>query len=126
MRIRTALPASLTLIVAVVLALAPDAHAARSVDGASAPPAARSVSSAAGFEAAVASMRDSGGTITLNPGTYASKMHIGPRSSRRLTISGPLRGRAVVRAIVLCHTQSITIRKVDLQASAQEGRIHTS
>jgi len=125
MRIRTALPASVTLIVAVVLALAPEAHAARSVDGAVAPPAARSVSSAAGFEAAVASMRDSGGTITLNPGTYATKMHIGPRSSRRLTISGPPRGRAVVRAIVLDHTQAITIRKLHVRAMARDGGIHT-
>jgi len=100
MRIRTVLPASLALIVAVALALAPEADAARSVDGGIAPPSARSVGSAAGFEAAVAALRTTGGTITLSPGRYATKMHIGPRSSQRLTITGPRSGRAVVRAIV--------------------------
>ncbi|HEV8453139.1 MAG TPA: right-handed parallel beta-helix repeat-containing protein, partial [Gaiellales bacterium] len=124
MRIRTALPASLTLIVAVVLALAPEARAARSVDGATAPPALRSVSSVAGFEAAVAAMRTTGGTVTLSPGTYATKMRIGPRSSRRLIISGPKRGRAVVRAIVLKHTQAVTIHKLHVRAMARDGGIH--
>jgi parallel beta helix pectate lyase-like protein len=125
MRLRTALPASLTLIVAGVLALAPQAHAARSVDGAIAPPGARSVGSAAGFEAAVAAMRDTGGTITLTAGTYSTKMRIGPRSSRRLTISGPARGRAVVRAIVLDRAQAVTIRKLHIRAMARDGGIHT-
>ena len=120
MRLRTALPASLTLIVAGVLALA-----ARSVDGAIAPPGARSVGSAAGFEAAVAAMRDTGGTITLTPGTYSTKMRIGPRTSRRLTISGPAHGRAVVRAIVLDRAQAVTIRKLHIRAMARDGGIHT-
>jgi hypothetical protein len=124
MRIRTALPASLTLFVAVVLAVAPKADAARSVDGALAPPSVRSVTSAAGFEAAVAAMRNSGGTITLNPGTYSTKMRIGPRSSRRLTISGPKLGRAVVRAIVLDHTQAVTIHRLHVRAMARDGGIH--
>jgi hypothetical protein len=124
MRIRTALPASLTLIVAVVLSVAPKADAARSVNGATAPPAARSVTSAAAFEAAVAAMRNTGGTITLSPGTYPTKMRIGPRSSRRLTITGPARGRAVVRAIVLDHTQAVTIHKLHIRAMARDGGIH--
>jgi hypothetical protein len=124
MRIRTVLLASLTLIVAVVLACAPDADAARSVNGGVAPPALRSVTSAAGFEAAVAAMRSSGGTITLNPGTYPTKMRIGPRSSQRLLISGPAGGRAVVRAIVLDHTQAVTIHKLHIRAMARDGGIH--
>ncbi len=124
MRIGTVLPASLALIVAVVLALAPEADAARAVNGAIAPPAVRSVSSAAGFEAAVAAMRNSGGTITLSPGTYPTKMRIGPRSSRRLTISGPARGRAVVRAIVLDHAQVVTIHKLHFRAMGRDGGIH--
>ena len=115
---------SLTLIVAVVLALAPEADAARSVNGATAPPAIRSVTSAVGFEAAVAAMRNSGGTITLSPGTYSTKLRIGPRSSRRLTISGPAHGRAVVRAIVLDHTQVVTIHKLHIRAMARDGGIH--
>jgi hypothetical protein len=125
MRTRTVLPASLTVIVAVLLALAPEADAARSVNGAVAPPGARSVTSAAGFEAAVAAMRNSGGTITLSPGTYPGKMRIGPRSSRRLIISGPARGRAVVRAIVLNRTQAVTIRKLHIRAMSRDGGIHT-
>src|SRR6476646_1816575 len=120
MRIGTVLPASLALIVAVVLALAPEADAARAVNGAIAQPAVRSVSSAAGFEAAVAAMRNSGGTITLSPGTYPTKMRIGPRSSRRLTISGPARGRAVVRAIVLDHAQVVTIHKLHFRATGRD------
>jgi Right handed beta helix region len=124
MRIRTALPASLTLIVAVVLALAPQAEAARSVNGGVAPPGVRSVTSAAGFETAVAAMRSSGGTITLRPGTYPTKMRIGPRASQRLIISGPARGRAVVRAIVLDHTQAVTIHKIHVRAMARDGGIH--
>ena len=112
---------SLTLIVAVVLALAPEADAARSVNGATGPPAVRSVTSAAGFEAAVAAMRNSGGTITLSPGTYSTKLRIGPRSSRRLTISGPAHGRAVVRAIVLDHTQVVTIHKLHIRAMARDA-----
>ena len=125
MRIRTVLPASLALIVAVALALAPEADAARSVDGGIAPPSARSVGSAAGFEAAVAALRTTGGTITLGPGRYATKMHIGPRSSQRLTITGPRSGRAVVRAIVLDHTQAVTIHKLHVRAMARDGGIHT-
>jgi hypothetical protein len=125
MRIRTVLPASLTLIVAVALALAPQARAARSVDGAVAPPSARSVGSVAGFEAAVTAMRTTGGTITLGPGRYPTKMRIGPRSSRRLIVTGPPGGRAVVRAIVLNRTQAVTIHKLHVRAMVRDGGIHT-
>ena len=125
MGIRTVLPASLTLIVAVALALAPEARAARRVDGAVAPPSARSVGSVAGFEAAVTAMRTTGGTITLGPGRYPTKMRIGPRSSRRLIITGPPGGRAVVRAIVLNRTQAVTIHKLHVRAMVRDGGIHT-
>ena len=69
-------------------------------------------------------MRNSGGTITLSPGTYSTKLRIGPRSSRRLTISGPARGRAVVRAIVLNHAQVVTIHKLHFRAMGRDGGIH--
>jgi hypothetical protein len=52
-------------------------------------------------------------------------MRIGPRSSRRLIITGPPRRRAVVRAIVLNRAQAVTIHKLHVRAMVRDGGNHT-
>ena len=99
----------LSLILLAVLAgavLVPDAGAAR-----------RTVSTEAGFHAAVEQMRASGGIITLRAGRYGY-LRVGPRAGRWLTIRA--RPRAVTRYVEVHGARRVKL--VDLDVVTFKGR----
>jgi hypothetical protein len=102
-------PRHLSLILLAVLAgavLVPDAGAAR-----------RTVSTEAGFHAAVEQMGASGGIITLRAGRY-EYLRVGPRAGRWLTIRA--RPRAVTRYVEVHGARRVKL--VDLDVVTFKGR----
>jgi len=95
--------AVLALGLGILLAGAEQAHAATIT-----------VSTPAGFQAAVRRLAGSGGTIVLRPGIY-EQLSVGWRSSRPLVISG---SGATVRHLTLDHTQAVTLRGLTIAATA--------
>ena len=83
--------------------------------------ATRYVRTAGQFHAAVADFRTSGGTIVLLPGTYASTLVVGRRSSPRLWIEG--REGTRVHAFRLDHTQAVTVRHLVVRPAGRDGGI---
>lgn len=79
------------------------------------------VSSAAAFEVAVATDVNVGGTIVLLPHRYASTLVVGPRGTVQLRIVGSRRSR--VQALVLDHTQSVTMRGFSVRAMTHDGGV---
>jgi hypothetical protein len=82
----------------------------------------RSVSSAVGFETAVAALRDTGGTIILEPHRYMHTLDVGPRSGGMLTIVG--RPGVRVQSILLDHTRDVTVRHTTIYPMTADGGLH--
>jgi hypothetical protein len=103
---------TLAALFAVVLLAAPPEARTRSL--------AFSVRSAGEFEAAVSALRDSGGTIVLQPGGY-SDLVIPPRSARPLRIVG---GPGVwVQGVLFDHTQHVSLGRLTIFPSHHDALV---
>jgi hypothetical protein len=74
-----------------------------------------------GFEAAVAALRDSGGTIALLPHVYRGELVVPPRSSRPLRIVGEPGVR--VERLRLDHTQHVLVSHLRISPVSQDAWI---
>lgn len=83
----------------------------------------RPVSSADGFQAAVAAMRTTGGTIVLQPHRYTRTLHVGPRAGPMLTIVGEAGAR--VQSILLDHADNVTVRHTTVYPMTADGGLHS-
>ena len=83
----------------------------------------RPVSSADGFQAAVAALRSTGGTIVLQPHRYTRTLVVGPRSGPMLTIVGEAGAR--VQSILLDHANDVTVRHTTVYPMTADGGIHS-
>ena len=88
-----------------------DVHATRTI----------SVGSEQQFAAAVATLRDAGGTISLRPHVYRGELVVPPRSSRPLRIVG---GPGVrIERILLDHTQRVSLGGVTISPVGADASI---
>jgi hypothetical protein len=92
------------------------------VFGLTAAPAVR-VGTEAQFQAAVTALRDSGGTIVLQPGTYR-ELVVGERSARPLSIVGTKTVR--VEHVLLEHTQHVSFGRLRLTPLAGDASIEVN
>jgi hypothetical protein len=82
------------------------------------------VRNSAEFAAAVAALRDTGGTIRLRRGWYGGEIVVGPRSARPLRIVG---GRGVrVENLVLDRTQRVSVSRLRISPIREDAWLRIS
>ena len=83
--------------------------------------AARTVSNAREFHAAVAAYRSTGGTIVMRRGVYARPLVVGPRGAARLRIEA--RPDVRIHLLTLDHTRAVTVRGATFRPVRGSGGI---
>jgi hypothetical protein len=82
----------------------------------------RYVSDVAGFQAAVAALRSTGGRIVLRPHLYALPMTVGPNRRGFLTITGSRYAR--VRSLHLDHTANVAVMNITIAPINADATLH--